>query len=310
MDLHKAMTLFQRVADAGSLTAAAAEIGLSATMVGNHIRALEGHLGAKLFNRTTRQQSLTEFGQLYYDRVTEILALVEDTRSLAQDAQAVPRGKLRVSVTPLFAYGRLIPLLPNYAARYPKVEIDLSLSDVAVDLIAERFDAAIRVGSLGESGMIARPLRPYRLMLVASPGYLTEHGRPEEPKELRRHRCLAFAYPARSQWRRSGPVWELSGAEGKIEVPITAYLTSESAMGLYHAALAGLGIAMLPDFLIEQDLARGSLCEVMPAWAPPCREANLLFLRDRRMTLKLRSFVDFIMENLGTGVSAPPDRQK
>ena len=308
MDLHKAMTLFQRVADSGSLTAAAADVGLSPTMVGNHIRALEGHLGAKLFNRTTRQQNLTEFGRLYYDRAAEILALVEDTRSLAQDTQAVPRGRLRVSVTPLFAYGLLIPLLPNYAARFPEVEIDLSLSDVAVDLIAERFDAAVRVGPLVESEMIARPLRPYRLMLAASPGYLAERGRPEDPRELCRHRCLAFAYPARSQWRRSGPVWELSGPKGKTEVPIKAYLTSESAMGLYRAAVAGLGIAMLPDFLIEQDLARGILCEVMPNWAPPRREANLLYLRDRRMTLKLRSFVDFVMENLGAGASAQTER--
>jgi DNA-binding transcriptional LysR family regulator len=299
MDTLKAMTIFVRVVDSGSLTAAAAACDLSPTMVGNHLQALEDHLGTRLLNRTTRRQHLTEFGAIYYERCVEILGLVSDAEDIARETHAVPKGRLRITASATFGSERLMPALADYAARNPAVGLDVVLTDTVVDLAEEGFEAAIRLGTLPDSSLVARPLAGYKLIVCAAPAYLARRGTPLLPQDLTQHNCLAFTYSSRSEWRSAQSEWRLTGAEGEVIVAISGNMHVDSARGLHCAALAGMGIVMLPEILVADDITSGRLVRLLPDYEPPTRPLNLLYLPDRRMSQKLRSFVDFIVERFG-----------
>jgi len=296
MDIFKAMTIFIRVVEAGSLTAAAAECDLSPTMVGNHLQALEDHLGTRLINRTTRRQNLTEFGNAYYERCIDILGLVGDADALALEIQSSPKGRLRVTASATFGTERLVPALADYTVSYPKVDLDVVITDTVVDLAEDGFEAAIRVGNLQSSDLIARPLAPYKLRICAAPSYLAERGEPRRPADLGQHECLAYRYSARSEWRSAQAAWRVTGPDGEISVPITGRIQIDSAQGLRRAALAGMGIVMLPEIMLSEDIDAGLLVPLLPEYTPPIRPLNLIYLRDHRMSPKLRSFIDFVVE--------------
>lgn len=296
MDICKAMAIFVRVVDTGSLTAAAAQCDLSPTMVGNHLQALEDRLGTRLIHRTTRRQNLTEFGKAYYERCIEILGLVGDADALALDTQTIPKGRLRITASVTFGTERLIPALAEYAARYPQVDLDVVITDTVVNLAEDGFEAAIRLGNLHGADLIARPLAPYRLMICAAPAYLAKRGEPQRPEDLTQHDCLAYTYSARSELRTAQAAWRMTGPEGDISVPITGRMQVDSAQGLRQAVLAGMGIAMLPEIMLSKDVEGGHLVRLLPGYTPPARPLNLIYLRDRRMSPKLRSFVDFVVE--------------
>jgi DNA-binding transcriptional LysR family regulator len=295
MDVLRAMRLFVRVVDTGSLTAAAAECDLSPTMVGNHLQALEDRLGTRLISRTTRRQHVTDFGKIYYDRCVEILGLVGDADALALDTQTTPKGRLRITAPVTFGVECLMPALADYAANYPGVDLDVVITDSVVDLAEAGFEAAIRLGNLPTSDLIARPLDPYRLMICASPGYLERRGTPLRPEDLGRHDCLTYTYSVRSEWHSAQAIWRLTGPDGAISVPLSSRLQSDNAEGLRRAALAGMGIVMLPQTMLSEDVAAGRLVRLLPDYAPPVRPMNLLYLRDRHMSSKLRSFIDFVI---------------
>ena len=299
MDVFKAMGIFVRVVDTGSLTAAADACDLSPTMVGNHLQALEDRLGTRLINRTTRRQNLTEFGKTYYDRCVEILGLVGDADALALETQTVPKGRLRITASATFGTERLMPALADYAQRCPKVDLDVVITDTVVDLAEDGFEAAIRIGNLQGSDLIARPLAAYKLMICASPDYLARRGKPRSPKDLAKHECLAYSYSSRSEWQSPQAAWRMTGPEGEISVPIAGRLQVDSAQGLRRAALAGMGIVMLPEIMLTEDVDAGRLVPLLRKYTPPVRPLNLLYLRDRRMSPKLRSFVDFAVERFG-----------
>jgi DNA-binding transcriptional LysR family regulator len=301
MDILKAMDIFVRVVDTGSLTAAAAECDLSPTMVGNHLQALEDRLGTRLLNRTTRRQNLTEFGKVYYERCAEILGLVGDAEALALETQTVPKGRLRITASATFGTERLMPALADYAARYPKVDLDVVITDTMVDLAEDGFEAAIRIGSLQGSDLIARPLAPYKLMICAAPSYLARRGEPSRPEDLGQHDCLAYTYSSRSEWRSAQAVWRMTGPDGEISVPIGGRVQVDNAQGLHRAALAGMGIVMLPEIMLTKDVEVGRLVRLLPGYTPPTRPLNLIYLRDRRMSTKLRSFIDFALDRFGPG---------
>jgi len=306
MDVLKAMRIFVAVVDTGSLTAAAAQSDLSPTMVGNYLQALEERLGARLINRTTRRQNLTVFGKTYYERCVEILGLVEDVEAMALEAQSVPRGRLRITASAIFGSERLIPALADYAALYPKVDLDVVVTDTTIDLAEDGFEAAIRVGSLDDlrsADIVARPLAPYKLAICAAPAYLAKYGAPLRPDDLTTHECLTYIYSSPSDGNAVQSVWYLTGPDGGISVPITGRLRVDSAQGLRRAALAGMGIGMLPEILLSDDLKAGRLVRVLPAHQPPVRPLHLIYLRDRRMSSKLKSFVDFILVRFGPGAA-------
>ncbi len=295
MDRLTSMAVFVKAADSGSFAATASALGLSSQMVGKHVRALEERVGARLLNRTTRRQSLTEFGAAFYERCKLVLAEADAADALAADLRAIPRGRLRVNAPVNFGTYRLVPMLVRYLRQYPEVTVDLTVSDRIVDLVEEGYEAVIRISPLADSTLIARSLAPYRLVACASPSYLAERGTPVVPADLARHECLGFAY-----WARP-PVdeWQFTGADGAHSVRVGSRLAINNGQALRAAALEGFGIILLSQELLEDDLAAGRLVRILPGYEPPSRPMHILFAPDRKPTPKLRSFIDFVVATFG-----------
>jgi DNA-binding transcriptional LysR family regulator len=295
MDRLTSMEVFVKAADSGSFAAAASALGLSSQMVGKHVRALEARLGARLLNRTTRRQSLTELGAAFYERCKLVLAEAAAADALAADLRAIPRGRLRVNAPVNFGTYRLVPMLVRYLRQYPEVTVDLTVSDRIVDLVEEGYEAVIRISPLADSTLIARSLVPYRLVACASPAYLAERGTPVVPADLARHECLGFAYWARPP----ADEWQFTGADGAHSVRVGSRLAINNGQALRAAALEGFGIILLSHELLDDDLATGRLVRILPGYEPPSRPMHILFAPDRKPTPKLRSFIDFVVATFG-----------
>jgi DNA-binding transcriptional LysR family regulator len=296
LDRLTSMAVFVRAADLGSFSAAATVMGLSPQMVAKHVISLEDRLGARLLNRTTRKQVLTELGRAYHERCKLILAEADAAEALAQDMQAVPRGRLRVNAPVTFGSHSLVPLVTRYLRAHPQVEVDLSLSDRLVDLVEDGYEAVIRLGPVADTMLVARPLAPYRLIACASPAYLAARGTPAAPADLASHECLGFAYwsgPLRRQWRfsREGREWD---------APVTGRLQVNDWKALLRAALDGFGIALGPEVALAEELRDGRLVRILPGYEGPSRPMHLLYAADRRMTPKLRGFIDAVLAEFGT----------
>ncbi len=290
MDRFTSMSIFVRAVERGSFAAAAAESGMTATMVGNHIRALERRLGTRLLNRTTRRQNLTEIGRSYYEQCVSILAQLQSAEIDARDMRSRPRGRLRVSAPIIYATCKLAPAMSDYLDRYPDVHVELVLDDRIVDLADGGFDAAIRIGILPDSNLIARPLAPSPHIVCAAPAYLSKHGIPATPKDLEKHQCLAFGVS-------SGPErdWRFTLADGSQQtVHVPGRLDINGGLALREAALAGLGIILQPALMLEHDIAAEKLVRLfadLPALTFP---VHIVYLPERKLTAKLASFVDFV----------------
>lgn len=294
MDTLASMAMFVRVVESGSFSAAAEAAGVSATMAGKHIRAIEERLGARLLHRTTRRQQLTEVGRLYYERCKQVLADVELAEASASELQATPRGRLRLTAPMSFGSRRLTPALTEYLARYPEVSVDLVLDNRVIDLVGEGFEVGIRIGAIDDPQLVARPLLPYRMLLAASPAYLARHGMPAHPDQLSTHACLGL-----SNWRRRDQ-WRLLGPQGEAcDVPVHGRLAADHGDALRIAALHDAGIVLQPEVLLTDDLQAGRLVHVLPGWAPPATPMHLLYAQDRRPTAKLRSMIEFLLERFG-----------
>jgi DNA-binding transcriptional LysR family regulator len=294
MDRLTGMETFVRVVELGGFTAAAAVSNISPTMVSNHIRALERRLGARLLNRTTRRQSLTEIGSTYYAQCLDILGRIDSAENDARDQRSRPAGRLRISAPTTLGAHLLVPAFAEYLREYREVEIELQLNDRMVDLADEGFDAAFRFGNLPDSSLIARPLRSLNRVVCASPTYLARHGTPQTPDNLANHNCLAFHYvqPERD--------WVFQGVRAQ-RVSVTGQLTINNGLALLRAALADIGIAMLPDYLVAEDLIAGRLVRLFPEFNFERAPLQLVYLPDRHMTPKMKSFVDFIVQHFARG---------
>jgi DNA-binding transcriptional LysR family regulator len=292
MDRFASMAVFAKVADTGSFTAAGAALGVSSQMVGKHIRMLEEHLGIQLLNRTTRRQSLTDAGKDFLERTRIVLAELEAAEALAADSRARPRGELRVNAPLTFGAYSIAPLLPAYMAENPEVTVRLTLGDRVVDLVEEGYDCVFRVGPLMDSTLIARGLRPLELIACAAPSYLKARGTPRQPSDLSKHDCLGFAGSAIEER------WEFSGMDGNVAVVVKSRFSANSGQALKQAALAGLGIIFQPAELTRDQIRSGGLVRVLPKWNST-RPMHLLFAPDRRITPKLRSFIEFAARRFG-----------
>lgn len=290
MDRLTSMSIFVRVVALGGFAAAAREADISASMAAKHVQALEAHLRSRLLNRTTRRQSLTEVGQIYYDHCKKVLAEVDAADSSISQLRSAPRGTLRITAPVTFGTKRLVPALADLLRLHPDVNVDLTLNDRVADLVDEGFEAAIRVGHLADSQLIARPLHPYRSMLCASPDYIRRRGQPKAPQDLLAHDCLGFSIAGvRGHWRLC--------RDGKEQhVNFTARLRANNGEGLRQAALAGVGIVLQPEVLLADDVREKRLVRVLPAWGLPTRPLHLVYVRDRQVTPKLQCFIDFIVE--------------
>lgn len=293
MDRFTSMSVFVKAVDLGSFRAAADALLMSSQFVSKHVLALEEHLGVKLLNRTTRRQSLTDFGRAYYERAKLILAEVADAENLAAQTQASPSGRLRLNAPVSFGMHTLADRLPEYLKANPEVEVELTLSNRTVDLIEEGYDAVFRVGELRDSGLIARALAPYQLVACASPAYVRRHPPVRCPSDLQEHECLGFSHTSLRTH------WEFDGPNGRETVQVSGRLMVDHGEPLLRAALQGLGIMLQPTELVDEALRRGDLVRVLPNYTVPTRPLHILYAPDRRVTPKLRSFLDFAVAAFG-----------
>ena len=297
MDRLSSMAAFVKAADVGSFAAAADALGMSPQMVAKHVTYLEDRIGTRLLNRTTRRQSLTEIGRTYHERCKVVLAEADWADSLAGEAEAAPRGRLRVNAPVAFGTYSLVPLVTRYLRRHPNVDVDLVLNDRMIDLIDDGFEVAFRIGPLPDSTMMARAIAPFRLIACASPDYLRERGTPMTPADLSDHECLSYAYwpgPTNNEWifTRQGRSYEVVHSRNHLQI--------NNAVGLLTAALDGFGVALLAEGMVREPIGSGRLVPLLPGFEAPSRPMHLIFLADRRQTPKLRSFIDAAVEEFGS----------
>jgi DNA-binding transcriptional LysR family regulator len=293
MDRLTSMAVFVRVADLGSFAAAAKEFRLSPTMVGKHIRHLEQRLGSLLVNRSTRRQSLTELGRNYVEHCRRVLEEIDAGEALAEETMRTPRGRIRVGSSLAFGAHALAPALVPFSEQYPEITVELELSDRIVDLVDDDLDIAIRVGPLIGSTMMARALSPYRAVVCASPDYIARRGTPHHPRDLLDHECLSFG-----GWAE-GLRWTFVGDEGEITVEVKSRLKINNAFAIRSAALAGAGIIMQGKDLLANDIAEGRLKVLLADYKTQQRPRHVVWLQNRRLTPKLRVFIDYVVSLYG-----------
>jgi DNA-binding transcriptional LysR family regulator len=294
MDRLDALRSFRRVVELGGFSSAARDLGLSNAAISKHVAQLEGRLGARLLQRTTRRISLTEAGRAYYERTARLLDDLAEADDAVGRMQAAPRGTLRVNAPMSFGVQYLAPVLPDFLARCPEVSIDLAMNDRVVDILEEGVDVALRIRSgLPDSRLIAQKLAPVRRLVCAAPAYLARRGRPQHPAELAHHDCLIYSLTDAPE------TWDFEGPEGPVAVPVRGRLRADNGQALRDAALAGIGIIRLPSFSVAPELKAGRLVEILAGWRVPAHEFYAVYPTNRYLAPKLRAFVDFLAERFG-----------
>lgn len=293
MDRLAEMEVFVRVVEEGGFSAAARTLDMSKSAVSKRVSALEDRLGARLINRTTRKLALTDAGIAFHARAARIIAEAEEAEAAVSSLQAAPRGVLRVNAPVSFGINHLGGLLPSFLERYPDLSVDLVMNDRFVDLVDEGFDLAIRISSLEDSSLIARRLCGLNRVVVASPDYLARHGAPAHPTDLTRHACLLYTY-----LRRSGE-WTLRHRDDGQDVRVRvegAALRANNGDVLREAAIGGLGVTMMPTFIIGADLVAGRLVRLLPDWEDDTGGIYAVWPSGRFVPAKVRAFVDLLVE--------------
>jgi DNA-binding transcriptional LysR family regulator len=285
------LEIFARVARTGNMSAAGREMGISPAVVSKRISLLEDRLGARLFQRTTRQLTLTETGEGYFKRVVDVLNLIEEAEDFVTRGNAKPRGLLKVTAPTSFTRTLLLPHLPDFLTRYPEIELDLQLSEAYIDIIRDGFDLAIRVGELPDSSLFAKKIANETRILCAAPTYLAQHGIPRSPIELERHTCLS-----------PGGIdsWRLEGPEGQRQVRVRGQLRTNSADLVRDAIVHGLGIGLRPVWDVHRELAAGALRVILPDWKGPAANGIYAVYPSREfMPEKVTVFIDWLASVFG-----------
>lgn len=293
MDKLDDMVAFIKVVEARSFTAAGARLGLSKSVVSRRIAELEDRLGARLLNRTTRKLSLTEIGQAFYERCARIVADVEEAERAVGDLHGAPRGRLRLNAPVSFGRLHLAAAIVAFIERYPAIEIDVDLNDRYVDLLEDGYDLAVRVGRLRDSSLVARKLAPSRRAVVASPAYLERCGVPETPLDLANHNCLLYTnIPTAEQW-------QFADGDEAFSVKVTGPMRANNGDLACAAAVAGMGIAVLPTFLCGAALATGDLVALDLPLKTTETGVYAVYPQNRHLSSKVRAFVDFLAARFG-----------
>ncbi|QXP86971.1 LysR family transcriptional regulator [Methylococcus capsulatus] len=291
MDKLTSMVVFTKVAKAGSFAAAAKELGLSRAMATKHVMQLENSLGVRLLNRTTRHLSLTEVGMVYLERCLQILDDLEETELAVTRLQTEPRGTLKLNAAPFFGAYHLAPAIAAYLEIYPDVNVELVLQAGYVDLVEEGFDLAIHLDELRDSSLIARKLGTSQRIVCGAPGYFEKRGVPKTPEDLKKHNCLSnSSLPPRDQW-------QFVSQDGKSTViKVSGTLEANSADALRMAAISGLGLVLLPTYMVGQDIRKGRLQAVLTDYVPAAADIHAVYPHRKHLSAKVRTFVDFLHE--------------
>lgn len=290
MNKLRAMSAFRRVAELGSFTGAAQDLGLSNAAVSNYVNQLEADLGVTLLVRSTRQVGLSEIGKAYLPKVQAILDGIEEAEDSARGLQTTPHGRLHVNAPATFGLLHVVPFVPEFSRRYPAVTLDLSFNDHVVDLIEERVDIALRISrQLPDSSLVARVLKPIRRVVCASPDYVARFGFPETPEDLARHACITYTLSDSAQ------DWSLGGKR----YPVAGSVRADSSIAVRDLTLAGLGLSMMPRFIAGPDLQSGRLVSLLEDYSTEDLTLYAVFPPGTRPSVKLRAFVDEFSSFLG-----------
>ena len=291
MDKLECIRTFVRVAQSGSLTNAANQLGVSRSMVTKQIKFLEDGLGVRLLHRTTRALSLTDIGETFLERCTHVLDDLDDAEQQATHATVIPRGTLNVAAPPSFGVLHVAPAVAEFIRRYPEVDISLTVSDHVLDMAGQGIDVALRLGDMQDSGLIAHTLSHVRTLVCGAPAYFKKHGRPEHPNDLLRHNCL--------RWR-SGPfhqdVWLFKSGKETFEIAVRGNLESNVADVPRAAAREGLGLILQAAYMVSNELRSGQLEPVLSDYETPSIAVHVVYLNRRHLPAKVRSFVEFLKE--------------
>lgn len=295
--------VFAATVDHGSLTAAAVALGTTASVVSRAIARLEARLGVQLLRRTTRSLSLTDAGRLYLDQSRAAFALIDDAERALQGQGEELTGSLRISVPTTYGHYRLPAMLARFARLHPRVQIDLSISNRNVDLAAEGYDLAIRLGALPDSGLVARKLEDAPMCLVAAPSYLRDAGTPRTIADLSRHACLPFVMPSTG---RIAP-WILRDEQGRdIDwMPASSLRVSDDVLGVVSLAEQGAGVCQTYDFIAEERIRQGRLVEVLRETRGRSRPFSLLYAPHRRLSAAARALIEMLTaDDAGAAIAA------
>jgi DNA-binding transcriptional LysR family regulator len=289
MDTLLSMKVFRQVVESGSFVEAAERLNLSTAMTSKHLMYLEKHLGTRLLNRSSRSSSLTESGKLFFERCKVILEEVTEAELAVGSVSGVPRGMLRVTAPSWSATRLMVDLLAAYRQRYPEVVVNISFEDRIVDLVADGYDLAIRsTADQLSAGLIARHLRPVSFVFAASKEYLKRCGAPQSPEDLANHDCIMIG---------NGHSWHLTGPNGNIEAPARVVLRFESmSIAVTHAVCAGIGLAPLPRMVLEDPMFKDVLFPVLTKYPFKQRHIYAVYVSRKHLPLKIRTFVDHLVE--------------
>lgn len=287
------MLLFAQVVKARSFSGAARRLEISKSRVSKAIARLEAALGVRLLHRSTRSLSLTEVGEVYFehcDRMLDELAQAEETIGRLH---LEPRGKLKFSAPVAFSTLHVAPALADFMQRYPELKVDMTISDRLVDLVEEGYDLALRIAPEPSANLVAHRLAPIRRKICASPNYLAKFGVPEKPEDLARHNCLDYTY------MNAQGYWHLQSGDVDVSIPVSGSLRINDDEALSQAVLGGLGLALLPTFIVGSELQSGRLVEVLPGYVPVERFIYAVHMPNRHLPQKVRAFIDFMRERFG-----------
>jgi DNA-binding transcriptional LysR family regulator len=291
VDRLTSMTVFAKVATTRSFSGAARELGISQATASKHVQTLEEWLGARLLHRTTRRVALTDTGESFFIQCSRILEEMEAARNAVRP-EAPVRGSMRITAPVVFGSTRLGPLVVDFLHQHPELSLSVELSDRSIDLIEEGYDLAIRTGPTDAAGLVAWRLMPLNYVFCAAPSYLAQHGAPATPAELTRHHCITNSQDPRGVWRIRGP-------NGETEVPIHGRLQVNNALLRRDAARVGAGVLLCADYLVESDIANGSLVRLLPDYAPASEDLHAVCPSYRATSPKVRSLVNYLTTQLG-----------
>ncbi|SIS61571.1 LysR substrate-binding domain-containing protein [Neptunomonas antarctica] len=281
------VTEFVAVAETESFTVASRRLGISIAQVSRQVSALESRLATQLLYRTTRKVSITEAGKIYYQHCRQVLDGLEEAERALANLQSAPRGKLKITAPATYGESIIAPLLNDFIALYPELEVECRMTNQTVNLIESGFDLAIRVGSLDDSSMMAKRLASRRLYVCASPAYISRYGEPAYLSELEDHNCLQGTL---DYWR-----FQENGLERNVK--INGNIRYNVGQGLLDAALKGLGIVQLPDYYVQESIERGQLTALLQKYQPSDEDVWALYPHNRHLSPKVRMLVDYLSEH-------------
>ncbi|WP_339501166.1 LysR family transcriptional regulator [Pseudomonas silesiensis] len=300
VDKLNAMAIFVRVVERGSFSAVARELHTSQPTISKVLRALEIDLGGKLISRSTRQLSLTDEGQRYYTECRQILAAVDAAEHSFQSGRESVAGNLRVGSSVSFGRLQIASRLPDFLKQYPRVQIDLQLSDQNLDLVSEGLDVTFRIGELADSGLIARLIGTTHRVTIAAPDYLAQHGQPQTPEALSEHNCLQFSL------LNSQNLWVYEKDAHRHEVRIKGNAQSNNSEAIREMVLGGLGIALSPVWLFSEDLKAGRVRAILQDYTAQSLPIHAVSPANRRQSARVKAFVDYMSEALATAPELMP----